>query len=172
MGTAVLLSPKHVAGAPGLLGEVQHELAGQHRPTARERTPSGVRKACKLPWNCCIRLGYYRSGAALLVAILALCARLCAVFQELAHYALATTDIQYKFPFGWDELWGIANRGDYDLTCHSAGSGVKLRYTDPVTKEVLVLSRSPLHDLCELAMPLTWVIVGVFFALRRMWCLM
>ena len=56
--------------------------------------------------------------------------------QELAHYALATTDIEYNFPFGWDELWGIANRGSYDLDCHSAASGVKLKYTDPITKQV------------------------------------
>ncbi len=58
------------------------------------------------------------------------------VSQELAHYALATTDIEYKFPFGWDELWGIANRGSYDLDCHAAASGVKLQYTDPMTKQV------------------------------------
>ena len=56
--------------------------------------------------------------------------------QDLAHYALATTDLEYKFPFGWDELWGIANRGSYDLQCHSEGSGIKLTYEDPHTKEV------------------------------------
>lgn len=38
--------------------------------------------------------------------------------DECAHYALQTTDILYKFPFGWSELWGIANRGDYDLRAH------------------------------------------------------
>lgn len=55
--------------------------------------------------------------------------------KELAHYAVATTDIEYKFPFGWDELWGIANRGDFDLRCHSEASGIDLRYTDPVTNQ-------------------------------------
>jgi hypothetical protein len=58
------------------------------------------------------------------------------VSQDLAHYALATTDLEYKFPFGWDELWGIANRGSYDLECHSRGSGIQLTYEDPYTKEV------------------------------------
>lgn len=56
--------------------------------------------------------------------------------EELAHYALATTDLEFKFPFGWGELWGIANRGDYDLRAHSAASGATLQYTDPVTGEV------------------------------------
>ena len=38
--------------------------------------------------------------------------------EELSHYSKGTTDIEYKFPFGWGELWGIADRTDYDLTCH------------------------------------------------------
>jgi glycyl-tRNA synthetase len=50
--------------------------------------------------------------------------------DELAHYALATTDLLYHFPHGWDELWGIANRGDYDLRAHSAASGVALAVAD------------------------------------------
>lgn len=58
--------------------------------------------------------------------------------KELAHYALATTDIEYKFPFGWDELWGIANRGDYDLQAHSKASGQALEYTDPTTNRTYV----------------------------------
>ena len=49
---------------------------------------------------------------------------------ELAHYALATSDILFHFPHGWDELWGIANRGDYDLRAHSAASGVALAVSD------------------------------------------
>jgi glycyl-tRNA synthetase len=56
--------------------------------------------------------------------------------EELAHYALATTDLEFKFPFGWGELWGVANRGDYDLKAHSAASGSALQYTDPVSGEV------------------------------------
>ena len=55
--------------------------------------------------------------------------------KELAHYALATTDIEYNFPFGWDELWGIANRGKYDLEAHSKASGLALEYTDPTSKK-------------------------------------
>jgi glycyl-tRNA synthetase len=55
--------------------------------------------------------------------------------KELAHYALATTDLMFKFPFGWEELWGIANRGDFDLQCHSKGSGIPLIYKDPDGKE-------------------------------------
>ncbi len=42
--------------------------------------------------------------------------------HELAHYALATTDIEYRFPFGWSELWGIANRGDFDMKRHNVGA--------------------------------------------------
>ena len=47
---------------------------------------------------------------------------------ELAHYALATTDLEFRFPWGWGELWGIANRGDFDLRAHSAASGTQLTY--------------------------------------------
>lgn len=47
---------------------------------------------------------------------------------ELAFYSKATTDIEYKFPFGWGELWGIANRTDYDLTRHQEYSGESLEY--------------------------------------------
>lgn len=42
--------------------------------------------------------------------------------EELAHYASQTTDIEYNYPFGWAEMWGIANRGDYDLNSHSGAS--------------------------------------------------
>jgi hypothetical protein len=50
--------------------------------------------------------------------------------KELAHYALATTDLEYRYPFGWEELWGVANRGDFDLRAHSAASGTELVYRD------------------------------------------
>lgn len=55
--------------------------------------------------------------------------------EELSHYSTATTDIEYTFPFGWGELWGIANRTDYDLKKHSEESGEDLIYTDPNTNE-------------------------------------
>lgn len=53
----------------------------------------------------------------------------------LAFYSKATTDIEYRFPFGWGELWGIADRTDYDLKRHAEHSGENLSYTDPTTKE-------------------------------------
>ncbi len=55
--------------------------------------------------------------------------------QELAHYAKATSDIEYRFPWGWDELEGIANRTDFDLKAHSQASGHQLDYFDDDTKE-------------------------------------
>lgn len=55
--------------------------------------------------------------------------------KELAHYAKACTDIEYKFPFGWSELEGIANRTDFDLKQHSQLSGKPLDYFDDATKE-------------------------------------
>ena len=55
--------------------------------------------------------------------------------EELSHYSLATTDFEFKFPFGWGELWGIADRTDFDLKAHSNTSGKNLDYTDPVTGE-------------------------------------
>lgn len=54
---------------------------------------------------------------------------------ELAHYSNATTDIEYMFPFGKGELWGIASRTDFDLKAHSNHSGESLEYFDPVTNE-------------------------------------
>jgi glycyl-tRNA synthetase len=50
--------------------------------------------------------------------------------QELAHYARAAYDIEYEFPFGWNEIEGIHNRGDYDLSAHQKASGKKLEYFD------------------------------------------
>jgi len=55
--------------------------------------------------------------------------------DELAHYAAGCTDIEYNFPFGWSELEGIANRGDYDLKQHSKFSGKELTYQDNITNE-------------------------------------
>lgn len=50
--------------------------------------------------------------------------------EELSHYSNATTDIEYLFPFGWGELWGIADRTDFDLTQHQNNSGKSLEYFD------------------------------------------
>ena len=55
--------------------------------------------------------------------------------EELSHYSKATTDFEYRFPFGWGELWGIADRTDFDLKQHSEHSGESLEYIDPVTNE-------------------------------------
>jgi glycyl-tRNA synthetase len=58
--------------------------------------------------------------------------------EELAFYSNATTDIEYLFPFGWGELWGIADRTDYDLKQHMEHSGEDLSYFDPTTNEKYV----------------------------------
>ncbi len=55
--------------------------------------------------------------------------------KELAHYAKACTDIEYKFPFGWSELEGIANRTDFDLKQHARQSGKDLNFFDEETKD-------------------------------------
>ncbi len=55
--------------------------------------------------------------------------------DELSHYSSGTSDVEYLFPWGWDELEGVANRGDYDLSQHAAHSGQKLEYFDPVTRQ-------------------------------------
>ena len=55
--------------------------------------------------------------------------------EELSHYSSATSDVEYLFPMGWDELEGIANRGDFDLTQHAQFSGEKLEYFDQETGE-------------------------------------
>ncbi len=55
--------------------------------------------------------------------------------DELAHYAKAATDIEYRFPFGWGELEGIANRTDFDLRAHSTASGQDLTIFDEETNE-------------------------------------
>ena len=55
--------------------------------------------------------------------------------EELSFYSKATTDIEYNYPIGWGELWGIADRTDYDLGVHMEHSKQDLRYLDPETNE-------------------------------------
>lgn len=55
--------------------------------------------------------------------------------EELSHYSNATTDIEYLFPFGWGELWGIADRTDFDLKQHKEHSGQEMNYVDSETGE-------------------------------------
>ena len=55
--------------------------------------------------------------------------------EELSFYSKATTDIEYKYPMGWGELWGIADRTDYDLGVHMEHAKEDLRYLDPETNE-------------------------------------
>ncbi|MCM8760791.1 MAG: His/Gly/Thr/Pro-type tRNA ligase C-terminal domain-containing protein, partial [Candidatus Omnitrophica bacterium] len=78
--------------------------------------------------------------------------------HELAHYAKACTDIEYRFPFGWSELEGIANRTDFDLKQHSRLSGKEIEYFDDETKERYIpyviepsggIDRSILAFLCD-----------------------
>jgi len=62
--------------------------------------------------------------------------------EELAHYAIRAVDIEYKFPFGWKEIEGVHNRGDWDLSNHSKHSGQDLKYFDEEGEESK-LSSSP-----------------------------
>ena len=55
--------------------------------------------------------------------------------DELAHYAKKAIDVEYRFPFGWKELEGVHNRGDFDLSSHARASGENLEYFDPATEE-------------------------------------
>jgi glycyl-tRNA synthetase len=55
--------------------------------------------------------------------------------QELSHYSSATSDVEYLFPIGWQELEGVANRGNFDLTQHAEYSGQRLEYVDTATGE-------------------------------------
>ena len=55
--------------------------------------------------------------------------------KDLSHYSRGTTDVEFAYPWGFDELEGIANRGDYDLTQHAKASGVSLDYFDQTTNE-------------------------------------
>ncbi len=58
--------------------------------------------------------------------------------EELSHYSNATTDIEYRFPFGWGELWGVASRTDFDLKAHQLTSGQDMSYLDPETNKKYV----------------------------------
>ena len=58
--------------------------------------------------------------------------------EKLSHYSAGTTDIQYRFPWGWDELEGIANRTDFDLTQHGESSGKRLEYFDQAEQRHIV----------------------------------
>ena len=78
--------------------------------------------------------------------------------EELCFYSKATTDFEFLFPFGWGELWGIADRTDYDLTQHQNTSGKDLTYFDPdkneryipyVIEPSLGVERSFLAFLCD-----------------------
>ena len=78
--------------------------------------------------------------------------------DELAFYSKATSDIEYEFPFGWGEIWGIADRTDYDLKRHMEYSKQSLEYLDPLTNEKYIpyciepsvgLDRLILMTLCD-----------------------
>ena len=78
--------------------------------------------------------------------------------DKLAHYALAAVDVQYKFPIGWQEVEGIHNRSDFDLTQHQKFSGKKLDYFDQKSNKRYVpyvietsigLDRCTLMVLCD-----------------------
>ena len=78
--------------------------------------------------------------------------------EELSHYSKATTDIEFLFPFGWGELWGIADRTDFDLKQHQEHSGKSLEYFDPdenqrylpfVIEPALGADRVALAFLCD-----------------------
>ncbi len=58
--------------------------------------------------------------------------------EELSHYSKATTDFEFLFPFGWGELWGVADRTDFDLNAHMSESGEDMSYFDDVTGEKYV----------------------------------
>lgn len=57
---------------------------------------------------------------------------------ERSHYSKRTVDLEYNFPFGWKEMWGLAYRTDFDLRNHSQASGVDLKYRDPKTGEEFI----------------------------------
>ena len=78
--------------------------------------------------------------------------------EELCFYSKATTDFEFLFPFGWGELWGVADRTDYDLTQHQNESGKDLTYFDPETNEHYIpyvvepslgVERTVLSVLCD-----------------------
>jgi glycyl-tRNA synthetase len=78
--------------------------------------------------------------------------------DELSHYSSGTSDVEYLYPIGWQELEGIANRGDFDLTQHAKTSGQKLEWKDPQTGEAYIphviepaagVGRSVLAFMCD-----------------------
>jgi len=77
--------------------------------------------------------------------------------EERSHYSSATSDLEYLYPIGWQELEGIANRGDYDLTQHTQHSGTKLEWIDPdgtrytpyVIEPAVSIDRIMLAFLCD-----------------------
>jgi glycyl-tRNA synthetase len=77
--------------------------------------------------------------------------------DERSHYSSGTSDLEYQYPIGWQELEGIANRGDYDLTQHTQSSGTKLewveqdgtRYTPHVIEPAVSIDRIMLAFLCD-----------------------
>ncbi len=78
--------------------------------------------------------------------------------DELSHYSSGTFDIEYKFPFGWSELWGCASRTDFDLTQHEKFSWQDMKYFDPITNQKYIpyvveptfwLTRTLLMILCD-----------------------
>jgi glycyl-tRNA synthetase len=70
--------------------------------------------------------------------------------SERSHYSSATSDIEYRYPIGWQELEGVANRGDYDLTQHTQHSGTKLEWIDPdVVEPALSIDRIFVALLCD-----------------------
>jgi glycyl-tRNA synthetase len=76
--------------------------------------------------------------------------------DELSHYATATSDIEYLYPIGWQELEGVSNRGDYDLRQHAEASGARLewvgheeRYVPHVVEPAISVVRSVLAFLCD-----------------------
>jgi len=58
--------------------------------------------------------------------------------EELSHYSNATTDFEFLFPFGWGELWGVADRTDFDLKAHQTTSGENMEYFDQETGEKFI----------------------------------
>ena len=78
--------------------------------------------------------------------------------DELSHYSEATADIEFRFPWGWGELEGVAHRGDYDLRAHAGASGRQLSYFDPERQEHLV------PHVVEPAVGVDRILIALLFA--------
>lgn len=77
--------------------------------------------------------------------------------DDLAHYSNRTIDIEYHFPFGWEELWGLAHRGTFDLNAHQSGSKQDLTYLDPtVNKKILAEVIEPSVGVERLLLAIFW----------------